>query len=167
MHQIGFGIVGSGMVAGLLADAIAKTTAGRSTAQRRTMRNVITQSVELPSTKLFQMYLDPVLHGAITGFPVTIGREPGSAFSAFEGKLSGTMLVVIEPRLIVQSWRSVNFKPDDPDSTLILSISETPTIGRIDLNHIDVPIQDLAGVTEGWHKFYWEPWKRYLSSQSP
>jgi activator of HSP90 ATPase len=127
------------------------------------MRNVITQAVELPSKQLFQMYLDPVVHGAITGLPVTIGREAGSAFSAFDGKLSGTMLVVIEPRLIVQSWRSVKFKPEDPDSTLILSFSETPTAGRIDLIHLDVPVQDLAGVTDGWHKFYWEPWRRYLN----
>ena len=127
------------------------------------MRTVITQSVELPSKGLFQMYLDPIVHGVITGSPGTISREAGSAFSAFDGKLSGTMLVVVEPRLIVQSWRSVNFKPDDPDSTLILSFSETASAGRIDLIHLDVPDQDLAGVTKGWHKFYWEPWMTHLN----
>ncbi len=40
--------------------------------------------------------------------------ESGSAFAAFDGELSGTMLSVLAPRLVVQSWRSVNFAANDP-----------------------------------------------------
>ncbi|MGA3000570.1 MAG: hypothetical protein ABSE20_02485 [Acetobacteraceae bacterium] len=48
-----------------------------------------------------------------------IGTTPGTPFRAFDGSLSGHMLTVVEPRLIVQSWQSVHFNDDDPDSTLI------------------------------------------------
>ncbi len=128
------------------------------------MRNVITQSVELgaPAERLFAMYLDPGLHAAITGAAVTISREAGSAFHAFGGQLSGTMLAVVEPRLVVQSWRSTQFRPEDRDSTLILSFYAASTGGRIDLVHLDVPDHDYTGVTEGWEKYYWAPWRRYL-----
>ena len=128
------------------------------------MRNVIRQSVALPAPadRLFQMYLDPQTHGAITGAPVTIAEETGAEFRAFDGKLSGQILAVTRPRLIVQFWRSVAFKPDDLDSTLILCFTAQGNEGRIDLVHLDVPDQDLDGVKKGWEAFYWTPWRKYL-----
>jgi activator of HSP90 ATPase len=124
----------------------------------------------LPATaeRLFDMYLDAKQHAAFTGFPVAIGHEPGAAFEAFGGQLSGTILAVVPSRLIVQSWRSVKFKAGDPDSTLILSFvaDETaPKQGRIDLVHVDVPKHDYQDVIEGWQKYYWTPWRAYLESQ--
>ncbi len=128
------------------------------------MRSVITDSVTLPAPAevLYESYLDAAKHAAITGAPVTIGAQSGSPFSAFGGALSGTMLVAIPSRLIVQSWRSTNFNPGDPDSTLILNFVPDGGSGRIDLVHLDVPEVDFQGVTEGWEKFYWGPWRKYL-----
>ena len=76
------------------------------------MRSVIHQFVVLPAAAetLFQMYLDPAAHAAITGWPVEIGPEPGTVFGAFGGQLSGTILAVVPPRLVVQSWRSTKFR---------------------------------------------------------
>ena len=130
------------------------------------MRNVIRQSVVLPAPAktLFEMYLDPASHQAITGAPVDIGDERGSKFKAFDGALTGTMLEVLKPRLIIQSWRSNVFKAEDPDSTLILSFTPEGNEGRIDLIHIDVPEHDYDGVTQGWEKYYWTPWRVYLAS---
>lgn len=133
------------------------------------MRNVIEQSIVLPAPAetLFEMYLDPAAHAAITGFPVSIGAQAGTQFHAFNKQLSGEILVVIRPRLIVQSWRSVKFHGDNPDSTLILMISPVESDsshGRIDLVHLDVPVHDYRDVTEGWHKHYWNPWRTYLEN---
>jgi activator of HSP90 ATPase len=129
------------------------------------MRSLITQSIVLPAPAedLFATYMDPARHAAMIGAPVTISAQSGSEFRAFEGQLSGTMLIAIPPRLLVQSWRSTHFGRDDPDSTLILTFVPQGTGGRIDLVHIDVPVQDYQGVTEGWETHYWEPWRRYLA----
>lgn len=128
------------------------------------MRNVITDSVVLPATaaRLFEMYLDPVEHAAFTGQPVTIGAERGAKFEAFGGALTGQILHVVPPQLIVQSWRSTEFRAEDPDSTLILTFTPEGDQGRIDLTHLDVPDHDVDGVTEGWGKFYWTPWRELL-----
>ena len=67
------------------------------------MRNVITQSVMLPAPaeELYEMYLDPVLHEAFTGHPVTIAAQSGAEFRAFGGQLTGQILATVRPSLIV------------------------------------------------------------------
>jgi activator of HSP90 ATPase len=128
------------------------------------MPMTIQQSVILPATatRLYDMYLDADVHGAITGASVTIGSSAGSAFCAFNGTLSGTILYVVPKRLIVQSWRSNHWKAQDDDSILVLTFQPSGGSGRIDLIHVNVPDHDAEGVTEGWGKYYWTPWQRYL-----
>jgi uncharacterized protein YndB with AHSA1/START domain len=82
--------------------------------------------------------------------------------------LSGMILAVVRPRLIVQSWRSTKFRASDGDSTLVLQF--TPEEGgsgngRIDLVHVDVPEHDYQDVVAGWQKYYWIPWKTYLEQR--
>lgn len=129
------------------------------------MRSVITQSVVLPASagSLFDMYLDPQAHEAITGSPVTIGSFAGAEFKAYGGVLTGTILAVVRGKLIVQSWRSPKFGSADPASTLILSFESEGANGRIDLVHLDVPDHDYVGVVEGWESFYWTPWRQFLA----
>ena len=128
------------------------------------MGDVISQTVVFPAPAevLFRMYLDETEHEKITGAPVKIDSTPGASFSAFEGALSGTILAIAAPHLIVQSWRSTDFKPTDPDSTLVLSFTSKEGIGQIDLVHINVPDHDFQAVTDGWEEFYWTPWREYL-----
>ena len=131
------------------------------------MRSIIQQSVVLPAPAdaLYATYLDPVRHAEVSGGPVTIGAAPGAAFKAFDGAITGAVLALVAPVLIVQSWRSVQFNPEDPDSTLILTFTPQGAQGRIDLVHLDVPDQDYQGVIDGWEKFYWTPWRRLLAGR--
>ncbi len=39
----------------------------------------------------------------------------------------------------------------------------TPGRGRIDLVQVNVSDQDYAGVSQGWEKHYWTPWREYLT----
>ncbi len=128
------------------------------------MRSVIAQTIVLPAPAeaLFEMYLDATEHEAITGAAVTIDKTPGAEFRAFEGALSGTILAVVSPTLIVQSWRSTEFESSDPDSTLVLSFTPEGDSAQISLVHVDVPDHDYDGVNEGWDKYYWTPWREYL-----
>ncbi len=132
------------------------------------MPKTVQQSVTLPasSDELFDMYLDAAQHAAITGAPVTIGREPGSPFRAFNDALSGTVLHVTPKRFLVQLWRSTQWKPADVDSTLVLTFTSTGAHGRIDLVHVNVADHDYDGVNEGWEKYYWTPWRRYLQTRN-
>ena len=128
------------------------------------MPNLVRQSVLLPApaARLYAMYLNPRTHKAITGSKVVINARAGSKFSAFDGMLSGRTLYTVPGRLIVQSWRSTDWKKDDLDSTVVLRFTALGRTGRIDLAHFNVPDDDYRGVTNGWKKYYWLPWRKYL-----
>ena len=130
------------------------------------MLRIVKQSVVLPAAPkaLYAMYLSPKAHGAITGGKIEISAKSGSNFNAFDGALTGRMLYTVPDRLIVQAWRSTAFHRGDHDSTLILRfLPAGPNRGRIDLVHVNVPSHDYRGVNDGWKKFYWKPWRKYLA----
>jgi activator of HSP90 ATPase len=131
------------------------------------MSKTIQLAASLPASaeRLFDMYLDPAGHSAFTGQPVTISSESGASFRAFGGALSGTILQVVPKRLIVQSWRSENWGESDIDSTLILTFHPEKDDGRIELVQVNVAESDFAGVCHGWEKYYWTPWREYLTSK--
>ena len=131
------------------------------------MPKTIQQSVTLPAAAadLYRMYLSPRTHAAIIGAPVKISAKPGSAFRAFGGALSGKMLHARPGRMIVQTWRSTNFGRKDLDSILVLRFSSRGKSGRIELVHVNVADRDVRGVTEGWKKYYWTPWRAYLANK--
>ena len=122
-------------------------------------------SLPAPADRLFDMYLDSVEHSALTGSPATISAHPGAPFRAFDNVLTGTILQVVPKRLIVQSWRSPHWGPADLDSTLILTFLPESDGGRIELVQVNVVDEDFAGVSQGWEKFYWSPWRAYLTRQ--
>jgi activator of HSP90 ATPase len=129
------------------------------------MSKPIKQTVTLPAPAmaLYRMYLNPKTHAAITGAKVVVAARRGSKFSAFGGLLQGRTLDAVPGRLIVQAWRSANFRKQDVDSTLILRFIPMGRKGRIELTHVNVPVQDHRGVTNGWKKYYWRPWRKYLA----
>jgi activator of HSP90 ATPase len=131
------------------------------------MPKVVKQTVTLPAPAkaLYAMYINASTHKAITGGKVVISARPGSAFSGFNGMLQGRMLQTVPGRLIVQAWRSSGWKKGDLDSTLILRFTPKGRSGRIDLIHANVPDHDYRGVDEGWKKYYWRPWRRYLRTR--
>ena len=127
---------------------------------------IIAATLPAPPERLWEMYLDPKEHAAFTGHPVTIAAHAGSPFQAFEGAISGTILHVEPKRMIVQTWRSLNFAKEAIDSVLVLTFWPDPYGGRIELAHINVDDGDFAGVSQGWEKHYWAPWRKYLDAKA-
>lgn len=135
-------------------------------------RNII-QAVFLPAApeRVYDMYLDAEQHAAFTGAPVDIDPRAGGEFRAFDGMLTGTLLQLVAGRLIVQSWRSGNWPKEAIDSTLTLSFWSEGASGsegegtRIELVHANVPEVDFSGVSQGWERYYWTPWREYLQSR--
>ena len=110
---------------------------------------------------VFDMYLD--LRSRTRRSPDClhfIESRSGRRHVRVDGMLSGTIL---EPkRLIVQTWRSANWPSEAIDSVLILSFWPDKDGARIELVHVNVPEEDFAGVSQGWEKYYWTPWRAYV-----
>jgi activator of HSP90 ATPase len=131
------------------------------------MTRPIQQSVRFSCSPeaLFEMYMDSAEHTASTGQRARISRRAGGRFTVFGGMLQGRNLLVVPNRMVVQAWRSTNFKRTDSDSILVLEFRKVPGGSQIDLVHVNVPPQDHKGVSQGWPQYYWKPWKAYLAAQ--
>lgn len=127
--------------------------------------NVIQQSAEFKTSPqtLYEMYMDSAKHSRATGSRAKVGRKAGDAFTAFDGMLHGKNLLIVRGEMVVQSWRASSWKKSDGDSILILTFRKTAYGARVDLVHVNVPAHDHKGVTAGWPKFYWKPWRAYLA----
>ncbi len=68
------------------------------------MLKPIIQSVHFSVTakELYNLYITPKLHAAFTGSPVKISPKSGSPFTAFNGMLTGSTLLTVPGKLIVQ-----------------------------------------------------------------
>jgi len=129
------------------------------------MVKIVQQSVELPALPavLYSMYLDPGQHAAFTGGgPASISPAPGTAWSAFDGRIHGRILALTPSRQIVQSWRSFEWQDDDPDSVLILTFWPVGSGSVVALAQVDVPERLYDTLLGGWPTRYWEPWRAYL-----
>jgi activator of HSP90 ATPase len=105
-------------------------------------------------------------HTAATGMPARISSKVGGKWSAFGGMILGKNLLLIPNRMIVQTWRSAEWKKADPDSILVASFEKSASGGaQAELVHVGVPKYDHDGVTKGWVKFYWEPWRKYFAAR--
>jgi activator of HSP90 ATPase len=131
------------------------------------MTPAIQQSVTFKSTpaELYELFMDSAKHSAATGAPARISRKVGGKWSAFSGMILGKNLALVPDRMVVQSWRSSAWKSSDPDSILVVRFEKTKGGAAVHLAHVGVPSYDHKGVTQGWKKYYWEPWKEYFKTQ--
>ena len=131
------------------------------------MTPLIEQTVSFPNitpAELYELFMDSAKHSAATGMPAKVSRKLGGKWSAFGGMILGKTLALVPNRMIVQAWRSSAWKKSDSDSVLVVRFEKTKNGAAAYLAHIGVPSYDHEGVTEGWKKYYWEPWKKYLKT---
>ncbi|HXJ04644.1 MAG TPA: SRPBCC domain-containing protein [Candidatus Acidoferrum sp.] len=110
---------------------------------------------------LFEMYMDSKKHSAATGAPAKLSRKVGGAWHAHGGAIGGKNLLIIPEQKIVQAWRATHWEKGE-SSVLILTFEKVPGGSIVDLVHVGVPQHDQEGVRNGWLKYYWKPWKKYL-----
>lgn len=128
------------------------------------MARTIQQTVKfgVPPGRLFDIYLDSKKHAAAVNSQASISRKVGGRFRIFGGMLRGKNLAIVPKRMIVQTWRGLDWKKGEADSILILTFSRAPGGGRINLVHANVPDRRSARINRGWHTYYWRPWKASL-----
>lgn len=100
--------------------------------------------------KLYSLFMNSTRHTATTGMPAKISTKVGGKWSAFSGMILGKNLVIVPNRMVVQTWRSSEWKKKDPDSILVVTFEKAAGGGaQVNLVHVGVPEYDHAGVTQG------------------
>ena len=124
----------------------------------------IVQKVKFPTTakKLYDILLDSKKHSAATGGKAVVGKKAGDRFTAWDGYISGKNLALVPGRVIVQAWRTSEFKKSDPDSVLTLTLEEAGGATTLTMVHAAVPDHKASDFKTGWHTHYWKPILEYL-----
>jgi len=115
--------------------------------------------------EMYEIFMDPKKHSEATGGKATGNGKVGGSFTAWGGQLKGKNLALVPGKLIVQSWRSSQFKAKDHDSILVLTLEKTSDGTLLTMTHTAVPDYEAA-VEQGWHDYYWTPIKKYLREKS-
>ena len=130
------------------------------------MVKTIQQTVVFKNTTpemLYDIYMDAKKHSSAGGGKATISSKVGSKFSAWDGYITGKTLHLVKGKMIVQSWRSSDFKSNDPDSIFILQFEKKGKDALAHMIHTNVPDSEFSGLKSGWNDFYWKPWKKFLA----
>jgi activator of HSP90 ATPase len=128
------------------------------------MAKTIQQTVKfgVPPARLFDIYMDSKKHSAAIGYTASVERKAGGRFTAFDGMLRGRILALVPGRMIVQSWRGVDWRKRELDSILTLTFEKARGGARLGLVHANIPDRRAASIQRGWHSYYWRPWRAYL-----
>ena len=132
------------------------------------MAKTILQTVIFKNTTpetLYGIYMDSGKHSKATGGKTKISAKIGSSYSAWDGYITGKTFQLVKGKMIVQSWRSGDFKTGDLDSTFILQFEKKGKDAIVHMVHANVPQHAYAGIKKGWDDFYWKPWKKYLTEK--
>ncbi|WP_410962509.1 SRPBCC domain-containing protein, partial [Salmonella sp. SAL4358] len=80
----------------------------------------------LPATPkaIYEAWLDGKKHTAFTGGGATAQATVGGRHTAWDGYIHGWTLALQPGKRIVQSWRTTEFKPEDPDSLLEVKLAK-------------------------------------------
>ncbi len=130
------------------------------------MAAIIRQTVEFgaPPHAVFEALLDSKKHAAFTGQSASISRRVGGKMTAGDGYIEGKNLRIEKDKVIVQTWRTTDFKDSDPDSQVMFHFSKKGKGTRLIFVHSKVPERLVEEVRQGWIDFYWVPLKAFLES---
>jgi len=123
----------------------------------------IHQEVDLKGSpqRVYEALLDSKQFSAFTGMAAEIHREPGGAFSCFDGKIVGRNVELVANQRIVQAWRS-NGWPSGAYSIVRFELSKQDSGTRVALDHRGFPDGTRESLEAGWKSHYWEPLAKYL-----
>ena len=111
---------------------------------------------------VYDAWMSSDQHGAMTGDRAQIDPCPGGVFQAWGGYITGTTLELEPSRRIVQSWRTSDFDPDDPDSRIEVLLEPAGDGTLLTLHHTNIP-DGQSGYEQGWRDNYFDPMRAFFT----
>lgn len=126
-----------------------------------------TLKTEIPASAetIYNAWLDSKEHALMTDAESAVAsHEVGAEHKAHGEYIWGKNIELIPNKKIVQTWRTGEFKPTDPDSVIEVLLEEKGGKTELTLIHSEVPDQEYHAET-GWVEYYFKPMKAYFESK--
>lgn len=111
---------------------------------------------------LYTAWLSSKEHIQFTGSPAKASKKINGKFSAWDNYIFGKNVELLPSKKIVQTWRSVEFADDTPDSMLELTFEENGDNTTLHLHHYNLQKGDAKKYADGWKESYFEPMRDYF-----
>src|SRR6516162_7877856 len=125
----------------------------------------LTAFIPASARDIYNAWLDSLAHSEMTGGQANISSEPGGAFSAWDGYISGRNLELVPGERIVQAWRTTKFAEDHEDSIVTITLEDRDDGALLTLSHSNVPETHLGYEQGGWDTHYFEPMIAYFTGK--
>ena len=130
-------------------------------------RESVEASAVIPATakRIYEAWLDPAEHAAMTGSSATAaGEGVGAPSTAWDGYTEAENLELEPGKRIVQAWRSADFPAGARDSRLEVVLRRARGGTRVTILHSEIPAGQGASYRGRWCDHYLEPMKRFLGA---
>jgi activator of HSP90 ATPase len=139
--------------------------AARTRKPRVAKTTIIRQKALIPGAKpaeVYEAFVNEVKHTTFTGAKATCERKIGGKFSAWDGYIIGTNVVLEAGKRLVQEWQTTGWPAGYPPSLIEFTFSSKDGGTEIRMVQKKVPPKQAPGYREGWKSHYWEPLKQYF-----
>ena len=129
------------------------------------MPDTITLTTTIPASPqaIYEAWLDSKKHGDMTGGDASIDGRVGGLFSAWGDYIEGTTRELVANQRIVQEWRTSEFPPNAPDSSVEIRLEAVGGSCKLTLKHTGLPSGDGPKYKQGWEDYYFKPMKEYFA----
>jgi uncharacterized protein YndB with AHSA1/START domain len=124
----------------------------------------LTALIPASAREIYDAWLDSRAHSEMTSGRASMSNEPGAAFSAWDGYITGRNLKLVPGKRIVQSWRTTKFSEDHEDSIVTVTLDERNDHTMLTLAHSNVPDTHTGYEKGGWQASYFEPMISYFAN---
>jgi activator of HSP90 ATPase len=123
----------------------------------------LTADFPIGAEKLYKAWLTPVHHAAMSyGGDAVIDAQEGGSFSLGDDYIAGRFLELVPGRKIVETWRTTDFAPDQADTQVELTFTDTENGCTLHLVQTGLPDDQVESYRSGWVEFYFNPMKLYF-----
>ena len=118
---------------------------------------------EKPSV-VYEAWLDSDGHEQFTGAPANFTKLVGADFTAWDGYIFGEIIALVPNKRILQSWRTLEFDENTPDSMLDVTFTATDNGTLFTLSHTQLDSETaVAKYAAGWDEFYVQPMTEFYN----
>ncbi|MBI4547246.1 MAG: SRPBCC domain-containing protein [Ignavibacteriae bacterium] len=119
--------------------------------------------IAAPPQEIYDALLDEEKHSAFTGARATCDRRVGGKFTAWDGYIFGTNMVLEHGHRIVQEWKTTEWPNGYGPSIIEFTFKPKVNGTEIRIVQTNVPASQAALYKQGWAEHYWTPLKKYFT----
>jgi activator of HSP90 ATPase len=115
--------------------------------------------ISTPIEQVWKALVDPEIIDKWGGGPSKMDEKVGTEFRLWDGDIHGKNVEVVKEKKLVQEW----FSGDWPEpSTVKFTLKSENSKTILELQHTDVPDDEVDDIDQGWDDYYLGPLKEML-----